>query len=154
MTRRSTHRTAGRATDREVVVVAAVLVAGSEKAAAHRLGLSHSTVKHHLANARFSARNLGYSAEAYIDAFPGNAVMEIHLAGHTPDPLLGQTLLIDSHDAPIAPEVWALYARLIARIGPRPTLIERDDHVPPFSELLAERTHADALLRDLETSCV
>jgi DNA-binding NarL/FixJ family response regulator len=42
----------GRATDREVGVVAAVLVAGSEKAAAHRLGLSHSTVKHHLASAR------------------------------------------------------------------------------------------------------
>jgi DNA-binding NarL/FixJ family response regulator len=50
MTRRSRH--AERATDREVGVVAAVLVAGSEKAAAHRLGLSHSTVKHHLANAR------------------------------------------------------------------------------------------------------
>ena len=33
-------------------MVAAVLVAGSEKGAAHRLGLSHSTVKHHLANAR------------------------------------------------------------------------------------------------------
>ena len=43
---------AERATDREVGVVAAVLAAGSEKAAAHRLGLSHSTVKHHLANAR------------------------------------------------------------------------------------------------------
>lgn len=41
-----------RATDREVGVVAAVLAAGSEKAAAHRLGLSHSTVQHHLANAR------------------------------------------------------------------------------------------------------
>ena len=51
MTRRSS-RTAELATDREVGVVAAVLVAGSEKAAAHRLGLSHSTVKHHLANAR------------------------------------------------------------------------------------------------------
>ena len=46
------NRPAGRATDREVVVVAAILEAGSEKAAAHRLGLSHSTVKHHLANAR------------------------------------------------------------------------------------------------------
>jgi DNA-binding CsgD family transcriptional regulator len=46
-------RPAARATDREVGVVATVLVAGSEKAAAHRLGLSHSTVKHHLANARF-----------------------------------------------------------------------------------------------------
>ena len=45
-------RASRRATDREVVVVAAVLAAGSEKAAAHRLGLSHSTVKHHLANAR------------------------------------------------------------------------------------------------------
>ena len=52
MTRRSPRYAAERATDREVVVVAAVLVAGSEKAAAHRLGLSHSTVKHHLANAR------------------------------------------------------------------------------------------------------
>jgi len=52
MTRRRPCRPAERATDREVVVVAAVLVAGSEKAAAHRLGLSHSTVKHHLANAR------------------------------------------------------------------------------------------------------
>src|SRR3954454_5703542 len=45
-------RSPARATEREVVVVAAVLHAGSEKAAAHRLGLSHSTVKHHLANAR------------------------------------------------------------------------------------------------------
>jgi DNA-binding NarL/FixJ family response regulator len=51
MTRRP-RRPAELATDREVGVVAAVLVAGSEKAAAHRLGLSHSTVKHHLANAR------------------------------------------------------------------------------------------------------
>ena len=50
--RETWRRSAGRATDREVRVVAAVLVAGSEKAAAHRLGLSHSTVKHHLANAR------------------------------------------------------------------------------------------------------
>jgi len=47
-----TRRSARHATDREVGVVAAVLVAGSEKAAAHRLGLSQSTVKHHLANAR------------------------------------------------------------------------------------------------------
>jgi DNA-binding NarL/FixJ family response regulator len=48
----TTRRPAGRATDREVLVVAAVLEAGSEKAAAHQLGLSQSTVKHHLANAR------------------------------------------------------------------------------------------------------
>ena len=57
-----------------------------------------------------------------------------------------KALLIDSHDAPIAPEVWALYARLIARIGPRPTLIERDEAIPEFGVLLAERDRADALL--------
>jgi len=45
-------RSAGRVTDREIAVVAAVLDAGSEKEAAYRLGLSHSTVKHHLARAR------------------------------------------------------------------------------------------------------
>jgi DNA-binding CsgD family transcriptional regulator len=43
---------AASATHREVSVVAAALAAGSEKAAAHRHGLAHSTVKHHLANAR------------------------------------------------------------------------------------------------------
>jgi hypothetical protein len=43
--------------------------------------------------------------------------------------------------------VWALYARLIERIGARPTLIERDDNVPSFAGLLAERARADAVLR-------
>ena len=52
MTQRPPRHAAERATDREVGVVSAVLETGSEKAAAHRLGLSHSTVKHHLANAR------------------------------------------------------------------------------------------------------
>ena len=57
MTRRrsSARGSLGTATDRELAVVAAVVAAGSEKAAAHRLGLSHSTVKHHLANARTRA---------------------------------------------------------------------------------------------------
>jgi uncharacterized protein (UPF0276 family) len=99
-------------------------------------------------NVYVSARNLGYSADAYLDAFPADAVMEIHLAGHTPDPALGAALLIDTHDAPVAPEVWALYARLIARIGARPTLIERDDALPEFAVLLAERERAAAVLRE------
>ena len=99
-------------------------------------------------NVHVSARNLGFCARAYIDAFPGDAVMELHLAGHAPDPRLGQALLVDSHDAPVAPEVWALYERLVDRIGPRPTLIERDDQLPPFVELLAERRQAHALLHD------
>ena len=97
-------------------------------------------------NVFVSARNLGTSAEAYLDAFPAVAVAEIHLAGHSADPALGEALLIDSHDAPVAPVVWALYERLVARIGPRPTLIERDENLPAFGELLGERERALALL--------
>jgi len=101
-------------------------------------------------NVFVSARNLGGSAEAYVDAFPGELVMEVHLAGHSADPVLGHALLVDSHDAPVAPEVWALYERLIARIGPRPTLIERDDKLPGFAELMVERARAlDVLHRRL-----
>ncbi len=105
-------------------------------------------------NVYVSANNQGYSAEAYIDAFPAEAVMEIHLAGHSLDPELGQGLLIDSHDAPVASEVWRLYARWIARSGPRPTLVERDEQIPSFADLLAERRKAHALLCNTELACV
>lgn len=98
-------------------------------------------------NVFVSARNLGFAAEAYIDAFPGDPVEEIHLAGHTPDPTLGEALLVDSHDAPVAPAVWALYERLVERIGPRATLIERDNNIPALDTLLAERQTAEAVLR-------
>ena len=98
-------------------------------------------------NVYVGSRNLGYSAEAYIDAFPGEDVLEVHLAGHSRDPSLGEALLVDSHDAPVAPAVWALYERLLRRIGPRPTLLERDGQVPAFAELMAERSRARALLQ-------
>jgi uncharacterized protein (UPF0276 family) len=97
-------------------------------------------------NVHVSASNLGFSATAYLDAIPGEAVGEIHLAGHAQDEELGAALLIDSHGAPVAEAVWSLYARLIARIGPRPTLIERDDNIPDFADLLAERSRAHLVM--------
>lgn len=97
-------------------------------------------------NVHVTANNLGASAEAYINALPADAVGEIHLAGHAPDDLLGPALLIDTHDAPIAEAVWALYEWTLTRLGPRPTLIERDGNIPPFDELMTERDRAAALL--------
>ncbi|MFN3440002.1 MAG: DUF692 domain-containing protein [Acidovorax sp.] len=97
-------------------------------------------------NVYISANNLATCAQAYVDAFPLHAVAEIHLAGHHADPLHGNALLIDSHDDAIAPAVWALYERVIERTGPVPTLIERDDNLPCFDELLSERNHAHRLV--------
>lgn len=96
-------------------------------------------------NVFVSASNLGYGAEAYLDALPAEAIGEIHLAGHGPDEG-GSGLLIDTHGAPVAEAVWTLFERLIDRIGPRPTLIERDDDVPAFAVLMAERARAQVLL--------
>jgi uncharacterized protein (UPF0276 family) len=98
-------------------------------------------------NVFVSANNLGFAPEAYIDAVPGELVAEIHIAGHVRDLALGAALLVDSHDAPVSDAVWGLCERLIARIGPRPVLIERDDNLPAFEALLAERARAAALLR-------
>jgi len=93
-------------------------------------------------NVHVSASNMGFSAEDWIDAVPAGLVGEIHLAGHTPDPVWGEQLLIDSHDTPVSEAVWALHARLTDRIGARPTLIERDGAVPEFAVLRAEQARA------------
>ena len=85
---------------------------------------------------------------AYIDALPLHAVGEIHLAGFAEDTdSLGDRLLIDDHGAPIDNAVWALYLRLLERIGATATLIERDNQVPAFSVLQAEARQADELLQ-------
>lgn len=99
-------------------------------------------------NVHVSARNLGFDAAAYLARFPLDPVMEIHLAGYSLDPGegTGDALLIDSHDAPVAEPVWSLYQGVIERGGPRPTLIERDGNLPPFTALLAERRRAQRLL--------
>lgn len=97
-------------------------------------------------NVHVSANNLGYDPLGYLDALPAAAIGEIHLAGHSPDPTHGDALLIDSHDAPISEPVWALYVHLIARTGLVPTLIERDDNIPPFAELMRERDRAAVML--------
>ena len=55
-------------------------------------------------------------------------------------------MLIDSHDAAVSDDVWRLYDAFIARIGPRPTLIERDGNVPAFAELMQERDRAQRTL--------
>ncbi|PID63471.1 MAG: hypothetical protein CSB44_01690 [Gammaproteobacteria bacterium] len=98
-------------------------------------------------NVYVSANNIGFDAGDYLASFPVDAVGEIHVAGHrrNADPDAAD-LLIDSHDAPVADPVWMLYASVIARVGPAPTLIERDGALPAFGELVAEADIARRLL--------
>ena len=102
-------------------------------------------------NVFISAANLKTSVMAYVDAYPLAHVQEIHLAGHdvTTD-TEGETLLLDTHGADVADPVWELYAEVIARTGPLPTLIERDNNVPALEDLVAEARRADLALRRLQ----
>lgn len=101
-----------------------------------------------ITNVHISANNMGFDPRGYLADIDRAAIGEIHLAGHSVDPVLGGALLIDSHDAPVAEPVWDLYRDFIAEIGPRPTLIERDGNIPEFGALVAERDRAAALLAD------
>ena len=95
-------------------------------------------------NVAVGAHNVGFDAGEWLDAIPAERVGEIHLAGHSLD--AEGSLLIDSHDAAVSDDVWRLYDAFVARIGPRPTLIERDGNVPAFAELMQERDRAQRKL--------
>ncbi|MGO9446415.1 MAG: DUF692 domain-containing protein [Thiobacillaceae bacterium] len=84
----------------------------------------------------------------YIRALPHQAVGQLHLAGFAQDSdACGDPLLIDSHGSPIAQAVWHLYEYTLDWVGPAPTLIERDNDIPPFDVLLAEGQQAELRLR-------
>ena len=93
-------------------------------------------------NVYVNAMNHGFDADAYIATIPPAAVAEYHLAGFE----IGGAGLIDTHGAPVAADVWALYARSVARIGPRPTLIEWDTGIPAFAVLEDEARTAQRVL--------
>jgi uncharacterized protein (UPF0276 family) len=98
-------------------------------------------------NVYVAAINHGFEPMAYIDAFPLHRAGEIHLAGFAEDrDDENRRLLIDAHGTPVAEAVWALYRRTIARCGPVPTLIERDNDVPSFAALAAEAARAKSVL--------
>ena len=98
-------------------------------------------------NIYVSCINHHWDAQAYLRALPLDAVGEIHLAGFTEDrDAAGDRLLIDSHGAPVDNAVWRLFEDALGLIGPTPTLLERDNAVPPLDALVREAQQAQALL--------
>ncbi len=71
---------------------------------------------------------------AYLERFPMERVVQMHLAGHSDC----GTHIIDTHDQPVRPEVWELYATAYQQSGGAATLLEWDGNIPSFDECLAE----------------
>nr|UXE45122.1 hypothetical protein Hi04_10k_c4321_00021 [uncultured bacterium] len=85
-------------------------------------------------NVYVSAFNHEFDALAFLRAMPRERVRQFHLAGHTHK----GSHIIDTHDHPIVPDVWALYEEALKLFPGVPTMIERDADIPPYADLLAE----------------
>lgn len=96
-------------------------------------------------NVYVSAFNHGFSADDFINGVPVDSVMQFHLAGHQDN----GDHLIDTHDHPVRDGVWDLYRKALQRFGYVPTMIERDDDIPPLKELIAELAIARSIADDV-----
>jgi uncharacterized protein (UPF0276 family) len=89
-------------------------------------------------NVYVSSVNHGFDPEDYLRAMPAQRVQQMHLAGHS----YQGDLIIDTHDHPVSDAVWALFAQACRLWGHVPSMIERDDDIPPLEVLVAELAHA------------
>lgn len=96
-------------------------------------------------NVFVSGFNLGFDPYDYVNTLDPRAIRQFHLAGHTHN----VTHIIDTHDHPVSADVWNLYRHACERFGPVATLLERDDHIPPFEELEAELAQARSIQEEV-----
>jgi uncharacterized protein (UPF0276 family) len=89
-------------------------------------------------NVYVSSFNLGFDPYQQISDLDKDCVQQFHLAGHTHN----VTHIIDTHDHPVCDDVWQLYAHACRQFGATATLLERDDHIPAFTELMDELEQA------------
>ena len=98
-------------------------------------------------NLYLSYRNTQLDPQDYLTSLDSSKIGEIHIAGFDADPNFPDALLIDSHAAPVDQAVWDLLEMALTILGPKPVLLERDDNIPDFSELMNERNKAYSLLQ-------
>jgi uncharacterized protein (UPF0276 family) len=96
-------------------------------------------------NIYVSSFNHDFDPHEYLRGMPKNRIQQIHLAGHSNH----GDYIIDTHDAPVIPAVWDLYADTIKHFGLVSTMIERDDNIPELPELLEEVDHARRIVNDI-----
>jgi uncharacterized protein (UPF0276 family) len=90
-----------------------------------------------------NAQNLGLDPRRHLDALEARHVGYLHLAGHA----VLRDVRIDTHASDVPDPVWDLYAEVARRFPHAPVILERDDAIPPLSELARELERARALWR-------
>jgi len=96
-------------------------------------------------NLLYDARNFGREPEALLMDYPLESAWALHLAGGVHS--ARDRFWNDTHDHPIDEEVFALLPPLRGVAPVRAAIVERDRHLPPLAELLAEARRAADILR-------
>jgi uncharacterized protein len=96
-------------------------------------------------NAYVNARNHGGDARDFIAAMPAERVVQIHVAGHL---TLADGMRLDTHGEAVCDDVYELLRVALARTGPVPVLLERDQNFPAFDDLCSELLRLDAIYRE------
>jgi uncharacterized protein (UPF0276 family) len=79
--------------------------------------------------------NHAYDPLKFLAALPLDRIRYIHIAGHFDE---ADDLKVDTHGADVIDPVWSLLGEAYQRLGPLPTLLERDFNFPPLQVLLEE----------------
>ncbi len=94
-------------------------------------------------NLHANAVNHGYDSQAFLEQLPLERVVQLHfVGGHWHN-----GVLIDSHSQPTPPKVWALMEAVMARAPVKGVVLERDENLPPFEELLGELAQVRRIVR-------
>ena len=99
-------------------------------------------------NIYVSSINHEFDPAEYVDFIPAERVAQMHIAGHS----RYERFILDTHDHPVIDPVWKLYERALRRTGPTATLLEWDDHIPPFEEVHNEALKAKQYLDAVTTA--
>ncbi len=94
-------------------------------------------------NLHTNAVNHGLDPIGILGRLPLDRVVQLHFAGG----LWHDGTLVDSHSRPTPPAVWALLEEVLARAPVKGVILERDEDLPPFGELLAELDRARSVGR-------
>ncbi len=86
-------------------------------------------------NIYVNGMNHGFDPYAFLDQLELKHAAYIHVAGYRKDKNLG--MLIDSHGAAVKKEVWEFLSYTLGKVQ-IPTMIERDNNVPPYSVMQKE----------------
>ncbi|MCL1147780.1 DUF692 domain-containing protein [Shewanella marinintestina] len=99
-------------------------------------------------NAFVTSVNLQQSMSSFLQTIPIERVKQIHLAGFHDK----GDYLLDAHNHPIDPKVWAVFKSYINQHGAIPSMIEWDSDLPTLARLLQEQQVAAGILRTAITS--